>query len=129
MNNKMEGISNSTSRRKQTKSSDFWYIDVSLAFNDPWRKNLDVAHFKMQIVKAVKQLFGELGAAIPVDVMKYNQATGRAVLRCPTKNYVKLRCSLTLVSTFEGQKCVFKIHKASPSIISLLSNSRMWTHK
>ncbi|KAF4524099.1 hypothetical protein B566_EDAN007682 [Ephemera danica] len=129
MSNKMEDIATAASRRKQTKSSNFWYIDVSLAFSDQWRKNLDIAHFKMQIIKAMKQLFGELGAAIPVDVMKYNQATGRAVLRCPTKNYVKLRSSLTLVSAFEGQKCVFKIHKASPSIISLLSNSRTWTHQ
>ncbi|KAJ4451605.1 Mitochondrial intermembrane space import and assembly protein 40-B [Periplaneta americana] len=42
-------------------------------------------------MQSLNTLFGEVGASICVDVLKYNPLNRRAVLRCPSASYVKLR--------------------------------------
>ena len=106
--------------QQKVQQSKYWYLDVSLLRAD---EVVTVTYFKMQVLNAMKQMFGEFGAASPIDIMKFSPLSARAILRCPASSYVKLRGSLTLTST-----CVFKIHKTSPILISLLSNSRSYDH-
>lgn len=42
---------------------------------------LNGAQFKQLLVSALKDLFGEVGAALPVDVLTYDETTLSAILR------------------------------------------------
>lgn len=75
------------------------------------------------------QLFGEVAAAaINIDILKCDISTPRLILRVPKSYYIKLRSSLTLASQYEGQTCVYKIHKASPLLLALQGDSRIYNH-
>jgi len=76
----------------------------------------------------VKQLFGEVQAAIPTDLLKYDPVEKRAILRVPKDHYVKLRSSLTLTGDYEGIPCCYNIHKATPLLLALLGDSRNYEH-
>lgn len=79
-------------------------------------------------MQSMKILFGEVGASITVDVLKYDTEKQRAILRCPSEFYVKLHSCLTLRGDYGGSSCVYKVHQTSPFLLSLLSNSRTYRH-
>lgn len=76
--------------------------------------------FKGRIEQVLNTVFGEIGGHITVDVLKFNVKTRRAILRVPDDHYVKLRSALTLVATFQDIPCCYKVHSASPVLLSLL---------
>lgn len=79
-------------------------------------------------MQAVKTLFGEIGASVTVDILKYNPDTRRAILRVPADFYVKLHSSLTLCGEYEGIHCAYRVHKTSPLLLTLLGDSRDYIH-
>jgi len=109
-------------------NSNYYYLDVSLELAEEKDREITPAFFKNHIIKSIKQLFGEAGAAVPVDVLKYHSVEKRAILRVPNDHYVKLRSSLTLTGDYEGTSCVYNIHKASPLLLALLGDSRDYQH-
>lgn len=79
-------------------------------------------------MEAVKQLFGEIGAAIPIDVLKFNPQTLEGIIRVPSSHYIKVRGSLTLCGWYEGQNCVYRVRKSTPFLLGLLGDSRDYLH-
>lgn len=77
--------------------------------------------FKGRIEQVLNTVFGEIGGHTTVDVLKFNEKTRRSILRVPDAYYVKLRAALTLVATFQDLPCCFKVHSASPVLLSLLN--------
>ncbi|EFN75731.1 Ribonuclease P protein subunit p14, partial [Harpegnathos saltator] len=79
---------------------------------------------KKNILQAVRQLFGEEGAKSTIDILKFTPATRRFILRCLSEDYVRLRAALTVASKYEGQTCVYTVHRASPNLLSFIADSR-----
>lgn len=106
----------------------YYYLDVSLVFSENYESEVTPAYFKKNIVESLYHLFGEVGAAIPIDVLKYESYTRRAIIRFPIEHYVKVRSSLTLVHKYEGAVATYKVHQGSSFLISLSGNSRDYEH-
>lgn len=96
----------------------------------PHCPNLEVSsvYLKKNILQSVRQLFGEKGTESVVDILKYNSKERRFILRCNEDCYVRLRAALTLAQKYEGELCVYRIHRASPNLLSFTANSRTYQH-
>ncbi|XP_043564128.1 ribonuclease P protein subunit p14 isoform X4 [Chiloscyllium plagiosum] len=88
----------------------YHYLKVGLEFGEtrPAFK-VSAAHFKQLIVSALKDLHGEFGAALPVDVLRYEEETLIATLRVRSSGLVKLWSALTLLGSYQNQKCAFRV--------------------
>lgn len=81
------------------------------------------AFFKKHVVSSVSHVFGETAAAINIDLLKYNPAEKRGILRVPKELYVKVRASLTLAGKYEDIVCAYTVHKATPILLGLTGMS------
>uniref|UniRef100_A0A8C4W9L1 Ribonuclease P/MRP subunit p14 n=1 Tax=Gopherus evgoodei TaxID=1825980 RepID=A0A8C4W9L1_9SAUR len=77
---------------------------------------LNAAHFKQLIIS--------VGAALPVDVLTYEEKTLSAILRVPSSGLVKLWSALTLLGSYQNRKCAFRVIQTSPFLLALSGNSR-----
>ncbi|CAH1112522.1 unnamed protein product [Psylliodes chrysocephalus] len=104
--------------------SNYIYIDVSLFF--PKTNNIEISpvYFKKNVMERFAKLFGESAYYIDVDLIKFNIETQRGILRVPKSHYIKLRSSLTLSHKYEYEDCYYVIHKVSPLLLSLQSETR-----
>lgn len=98
-------------------------MKVCLEFQDHGVE-LSAAQFKQLLVSALKDLFGEVGAALPVDVLTYEEKTSSAILRVCSSGMVRLWSSLTLLGSYKGKKCAFRVIQVSPFLLALSGNSR-----
>ncbi|EHB12970.1 Ribonuclease P protein subunit p14 [Heterocephalus glaber] len=103
--------------------SEYHYMKVCLEFQDHG-VGLNVAQFKQLLVSALKDLFGEVGAALPVDVLTYEEKTSSAILRVCSSGMVRLWSSLTLLGSYKGKKCACRVIQVSPFLLALSGNSR-----
>ncbi|KAI9563841.1 hypothetical protein GHT06_011307 [Daphnia sinensis] len=115
---------------RRTLPDKYFYIDTQLDFGENSGKKQPLFTkelIKLSITNAIKQLFGEFGSATVVDIILIDQPTKRIILRCPSNFYVKLHGSLTLATHYEGHECYFHVRKASNTLLSLDSNSRLYS--
>ncbi|XP_036896672.1 ribonuclease P protein subunit p14 [Sturnira hondurensis] len=103
--------------------SEHHYMKVCLEFQDH-TIGLNAAQFKQLLLSALKDLFGEVDAALPLDVITYKEKTLSAILRICSSGLVKLWSSLTLLGSYKGKKCAFKVIQVSPFLLALSGNSR-----
>nr|XP_014430825.1 ribonuclease P protein subunit p14 [Pelodiscus sinensis] len=66
----------------------------------------------------------QVGAALPVDVLTYEEKTFSAILRVPSSGLVKLWSALTLLGSYQNRKCAFRVIQTSPFLLALSGNSR-----
>ncbi|KAI4495363.1 hypothetical protein M0802_008753 [Mischocyttarus mexicanus] len=105
-----------------------YYLDVCLELQDSSDIELSPVNLKKNILEAVRQFLGEEGAKSTIDILKYSILLRRFVLRCENDFYVKLRASLTVAGQFDGKPCVYNVHRASPNLLSFISDSRVCEH-
>uniref|UniRef100_A0A8C9A777 Ribonuclease P/MRP subunit p14 n=1 Tax=Prolemur simus TaxID=1328070 RepID=A0A8C9A777_PROSS len=74
--------------------------------------------------KTQKELTGLVDAALPLDVLTYEEKTLSAILRICSSGLVKLWSSLTLLGSYKGKKCAFRVIQVSPFLLALSGNSR-----
>ncbi|NXY44393.1 RPP14 protein, partial [Ceuthmochares aereus] len=67
------------------------------------------AQFKQLVVSALRELHGEVGAALPVDVLTYEEKTLCAILRVISSGFVKLWSALTLLGFYQNRRCAFRV--------------------
>nr|CAD7590261.1 unnamed protein product [Timema genevievae] len=94
-------------------------------------QSLDIKYPELPIGKTGRkqsQHILQIGSSVDIDVLKYDEDSCRAILRCPATSYVKLRSSLTLCGDYSGIPCAYRVHNASPCLLSLLGNSRTYQH-
>lgn len=77
---------------------------------------------------AVKQFFGSEGANQLVDIIRCDLGCRRFILRCESKNLVKLRAALTVADSFEGIACIYEVLRTTPNLLALAVNSRTFVH-
>ncbi|XP_006747868.1 ribonuclease P protein subunit p14 [Leptonychotes weddellii] len=63
-------------------------------------------------------------AALPLDILTYEEKTLSAILRICSSGLVKLWSSLTLLGSYKGKKCAFRVIQVSPFLLALSGNSR-----
>ncbi|KAI5747837.1 hypothetical protein M8J77_018996 [Diaphorina citri] len=95
----------------------FYYLDVSLEANT----TVDDEHFLAHVKCCIKALLGETGAGVPIDLLKFNPAQTRAILRCPASFFIKLQTSLTTCGYYNNHPARFITHRTSPCLLNLLS--------
>ncbi|XP_041518629.1 ribonuclease P protein subunit p14 [Microtus oregoni] len=103
--------------------SEYHYMKVCLEFQEHGVE-LNAAQFKQLLVSSLKDLFGEVGAALPVDVLTYEEKTLSAILRVCSSGLTKLWSSLTLFGAYKNKKCAFRVIQVSPFLLALSGNSR-----
>ncbi|XP_043830592.1 ribonuclease P protein subunit p14 [Dromiciops gliroides] len=103
--------------------SEYHYLKVQLEFQDRGFRLTD-AQFKQLIILALRDLFGEVGAALPFDVLAYEEKNLSAILRICSSGLVKLWSSLTLLGSYQNKKCAFRVTQVSPFLLALSGNSR-----
>ncbi|NWV22831.1 RPP14 protein, partial [Origma solitaria] len=98
----------------------------------------NAAQFKQLVVTALRELHGEVGAALPVDVLIYEEKNLSAILRVISSGLVKLWSALTLLGFYQNRRCAFRVLQAlvgsclfflssnqtSPFLLALSGNSR-----
>ncbi|NXR39598.1 RPP14 protein, partial [Zosterops hypoxanthus] len=97
----------------------------------------NAAQFKQLVVTALRELHGEVGAALPVDVLTYEEKTLSAILRVISSGLVKLWSALTLLGFYQNRRCAFRVlqlfsscllflspNQTSPFLLALSGNSR-----
>ncbi|XP_065408990.1 ribonuclease P protein subunit p14 [Chrysemys picta bellii] len=104
-------------------ASEHHYMRVCVEFQEGGIR-LNAAHFKQLVISALKELHGEVGAALPVDVLTYEEKTLSAILRVPSSGLVKLWSALTLLGSYQNRKCAFRVIQTSPFLLALSGNSR-----
>lgn len=107
----------------QKNSAPYHYLKTHLVLEDE-SVRLSVAELKLFIISGLKNLYGEVGAALNFDLLKYNEDTLSALLRVHSRDLVKLWSSLTLLGSFQGQACAFRVLQVSPYLQVLTGNSR-----
>ncbi|KAM9408594.1 ribonuclease P protein subunit p14 isoform 2-T2 [Pholidichthys leucotaenia] len=101
----------------------YHYLKVCLVFEDDSTR-LSAVDLKQFIITGLKNLFGEVGAALNFDVLKYDEETLTALLRVYSRGLVRLWSSLTLLGSYQNQACAFRVLQVSPFLLALTGNSR-----
>ncbi|KAM7421976.1 hypothetical protein PAMA_010178 [Pampus argenteus] len=99
------------------------YMKVRLVLEDESTR-LTAVELKHFIITGLKSLYGEVGAALPFDLLKYDEDTRTALLRVYSRGLVKLWSSLTLLGSYQNQACAFRVLQVSPFLLALTGNSR-----
>ena len=109
------------------------FFSVLLKF-DTSNKNRQVTedYVLNNIIYGLKTLFGEVGAACPIEILKLSSSSSgserqklntndyRIILMCPSDFAVKLRASLTLHGSYQGERCAYHVLKAADNLLSLI---------
>ncbi|XP_013786657.1 ribonuclease P protein subunit p14-like [Limulus polyphemus] len=106
-------------RSKRKVINEYNYMDVTLDFGEELGYRgipVDSSMFVNIIENSLKLLFGEVGASIVFDVVKYREKNRRAILRFYERDLVKLWSSLTMCSEVGGKVCAFRVNKVSQSM-------------
>ncbi|KAL4655824.1 hypothetical protein GN956_G6176 [Arapaima gigas] len=98
-------------------SSSYHYMKISLEFEKEG-KTLNEAFFKQLIIDALRSLYGEIGAAFPFDVLKFEEKSLTAVLRVYNSGLVKLWSALTLLGSYQNEACAIRVIQVSPFLIT-----------
>lgn len=104
-------------------ASPYHYMKVCLVLEDESTR-LSAVELKQFITTGLKSLYGEVGAALTFDLLKYDEDTLTAFLRVSSRGLVKLWSSLTLQGSYQNQGCAFRVLQVSPFLLALTGNSR-----
>uniref|UniRef100_A0A1A7X4J5 Uncharacterized protein n=1 Tax=Iconisemion striatum TaxID=60296 RepID=A0A1A7X4J5_9TELE len=92
--------------------SPYCYMKVCLVLQDE-EARLNAVELKSFIITSLKDLHGEVGAALHFDVLKFDEESLTAVLRVSSRGLVKLWSSLTLQGSYQSQACAFRVLQVS----------------
>ncbi|NXR45947.1 RPP14 protein, partial [Hippolais icterina] len=110
-------------RRVVRRAAEHHYLRVRLELSDGGARP-NAPQFKQLVVTALRELHGEVGAALPVDVLTYEEKTLSAILRVISSGLVKLWSALTLLGFYQNRRCAFRVLQTSPFLLALSGNSR-----
>jgi len=110
-------------------TAQFFYLRVKLDISkakDLPPVQLDAVTFKGLLLQALDSLHGKIGAALNVDVLRFEAKTMEAIVRVRERGLVKLWSALTLFSYYQDRQCAFTVIQVSPHLLSLATDSRQW---
>ena len=108
-----------------------YFFNVLLQF-DKGNKDRQVTqdYVHNNIIYGLRTLFGEVGASFPITILQLlaeasesfskNKNEFKIVLMCPIDCAVKVRASLTLHGSYQGEKCAYHVITAADNLLSLV---------
>lgn len=99
--------------------TEYFYLDVSLELSEDSDSILPI-YIRGSIEQSLQSIFGEIGGQTTVDILKFDRDSCRGIIRVPENYYIKLRTALALTSQFQDIPCRYKVHSASPVLVSLI---------
>jgi len=102
-----------------------YFFCVELCFSSTKSRasvDLSIPYLANNVTFALKSLFGEVGAAIPIEILKSTEKAPASIdflLRCPAHVAVKVRAALTLQGTFQGHECAYHVLAADSSLLQI----------
>ncbi|XP_043078954.1 ribonuclease P protein subunit p14 [Puntigrus tetrazona] len=110
-------------RHVYKNASVYHYMKISLVL-ESGHKSINDAQFKQLIICGLRDLYGEIGAAFPFDLLKFDQNKLTGILRVYNSGLVKLWSALTLLGSHQHEACAFRVTQVSPFLLALSGNSR-----
>lgn len=83
-----------------------------------------MSEMRQTITTALRTVFGENGAAVCVDILKYSPKSRKAILRVPQSDYVKVRNALCLYGKYGDYHCAFRVKQTSGHLMALAVDTR-----
>lgn len=107
----------------------FFYLRLKLDFsneNNLPMVQLDVLTVKSLLQHALTSLHGKIGAALNVDVLKFDGELMEAIVKVGERGLVKLWSALTLFSYYQDRRCAITVIQVSSHLLSLAVDCRQW---
>lgn len=106
----------------------YYFLEITLNVLDRKGDNVDVndGKFSFYIKEALKEVFGQFGSSVNFDVLRFK--AGKGIIRCPSTFYIKFRGALTLFGRHNSNTIAFNVHRASPCLISFITEDRAYKH-
>ncbi|XP_076447195.1 ribonuclease P protein subunit p14-like isoform X2 [Babylonia areolata] len=122
---KMGDSSKSTFLRQVDKSpAPYCYLRATLEYEGKGLET-NALQFKHFVIRALTQVFGQIGASDTIDLLQLSPS-GEAILRVPSRCFVRLCGSLALFGKYNDQGCAFRVQQMASSLMGISSNSRTW---
>ena len=108
-------------RARDSCSSQFSFLRVRFAVEEEgFVEGMSVELFKYVIVKAVQDMYGQVGrAAIDPDVLSFDPRAGTAILAVQATSYRPLWAALTLLGRYDGKCGRFELPGVAPDLVTL----------
>lgn len=81
---------------------------------------MSLIFIKGAIIKSLVEIFGEIGGQTEFELLKFDEARRKGILRVAVDFAIKLRIALTLIAEFQGISSIFQVHKSSNQLNSLI---------
>lgn len=110
--------------------NEYYVLEIALElFEDKKNYTITEAYVQQSVCEGLKQLFGEVGAAYPIEVETLSKTSYGAsfILKCPALCYIKLRSSLTLQNTYYSDICVFHVLRVGTNLLELYNSKPLLT--
>jgi len=107
--------------------SDDYVLEIILELRNKKKDTtLTEAYVQQALTVGLKNLFGEVGASYPIEIEKLTETDFGAIilLRCPAFCYIKVRSSITLLSSYHSQPCAYHVSRAAPNLLELSNSPR-----
>ncbi|CAH3019327.1 unnamed protein product [Porites evermanni] len=111
------------------QTAQFFYLRVKLEIakeTDLPPIHLEAVTFKSILLQALDSLHGKIGAALNVDILKFDAKSMEAIVRVRERGLVKLWSAMTLFSYYQDRQCAITVIQVSPHLLSLAADSRQW---
>lgn len=113
----------SAGNRTRTLACPYVYAKLSASFVGA-APGATEALFRGMINAALRELFGAIGGAVPLDVLQLSEAEGVGIVRVAAPDFGRLQAALTCMTEYDGHECRLQLLASSPFLSSLAADSR-----
>eukprot|EP00054_Salpingoeca_dolichothecata_P000789 m.17622 g.17622 ORF g.17622 m.17622 type:complete len:128 (-) comp11351_c0_seq2:116-499(-) len=117
-----EAPSNRPLWRQSESNLPFCYLRVALTFQKALR--IDIIRFHNLVFDGLKQLHGEVGRAIAIDILNFDRDAQEAILRVPACFSLKVQTALTIITECDSHPVRCDILQASSFLSTIACSSR-----
>ncbi|XP_067936450.1 ribonuclease P protein subunit p14-like [Watersipora subatra] len=101
------------------------YIKIQIMEHRCGKLSITPKELKHAINMSMKALFGSMGGCTAIDLLKFDTESNIAIIRCPSRYYVKVRGCLFFISKI-GERSDVSLHvlQSSAHLMALACDSR-----
>eukprot|EP00039_Didymoeca_costata_P012666 m.183433 g.183433 ORF g.183433 m.183433 type:complete len:139 (+) comp15544_c0_seq5:533-949(+) len=101
------------------------YLRICLTIEEGRNRITDLTLLKTIINKALRDLFGQVGTAVNVDILGvHKDKDGSVLIRTNKEDEVKVHAALTMLTKYDNRDCKCLMLASSPYLLHLASSSR-----
>mmetsp|Transcript_36844 Transcript_36844/g.77640 ORF Transcript_36844/g.77640 Transcript_36844/m.77640 type:complete len:107 (+) Transcript_36844:1-321(+) len=88
------------------------------------KTQLDAMQYRLAVTHALRCMFGDIGAAMRVDLIAYEHAQSCGTLRVESRNLCRLWSAITMLAEFERLPCQFEVEAVHGALVCHAVDSR-----